>query len=143
MLPSESPLKLNELAYLLAIDVKLKAPKGEDAEACKLASFLKYKSLAGELGAVWFYVPNEWNGRNQFCYETPHKAKGKISGVADYIFMWGGGCKALELKTRTGKQSEVQKLFERWCRMHGVDYHLAFSSDEAIETVISWGIVRG
>jgi hypothetical protein len=121
----------------------LKAPKGEDAIACEFAQILKYKSLAGELDAVWFYVPNEWNGRNQYCYETPHKAKGKISGVSDYIFMWKGGCGGIELKTPKGTQSSIQKLFEKWCLAHGIPYRIVTSAVEGESVLRSWGILRG
>lgn len=63
------------------------------------------------------------------------KAKGMRKGISDLTVIGNGKIVFLELKTKTGKQSDAQKIFEQRVQLNGFDYLLARSS-EGVEATI-------
>ncbi len=53
-----------------------------------------------------------------------------INGVSDIIGFKNGKTYFIEVKTKTGTQSEAQKLFEKQCLQHDIDYLLVRSVNE-------------
>ena len=69
------------------------------------------------------------------------KTMGLVSGAPDWVFMWGGGCGCLELKTKGNYQTDSQKKFELWCGTVGVRYEVARTIEEVQEILIEWKIL--
>ena len=63
------------------------------------------------------------------------KAKGMRKGISDLTVIGNGKIVFLELKTKTGKQSDAQKIFENKVEANGFRYILARSSDGVDETI--------
>ncbi len=78
------------------------------------------------------------------------KAEGQIMpGVADLLFMWGGGSGAIELKRPAeetllgkrpaGRPTDTQKEFAASCAAHGVRHIYATSWGEVHAALSDWG----
>lgn len=63
---------------------------------------------------------------------TKHRSKYAINGVADIIGHYKGIFVAIEVKSKNGRQSEEQKLFEFNIKKNGGHYLLARSLEEVI-----------
>lgn len=66
------------------------------------------------------------------------KAEGVVAGVADLILQvpaWDHTCMAIEMKTKTGKQSYQQKVFQRYLEGAGGKYVICRSFDDFVEMV--------
>jgi|SRR6186713_1441382 len=61
------------------------------------------------------------------------RAMGQRKGVADYILF---GKHYMEIKTQTGRQSDDQKAFEKWCAKRGLTYRLCRTAQEAMDYVL-------
>lgn len=62
-------------------------------------------------------------------------------GVGDLCLMLGGGRVAwLELKLGTGQQSDAQKDFARICKRLGHPYAVAWTFDEVVAALTSFGV---
>lgn len=113
----------------------------EDYECIKFVEWLRSKTKAGSLRAVWFHIPNE--GKRSYRMGSLQRAKGLVSGVADYILLYDTGCLCIEFKAKPNKQSKNQLDFERWCDHEGVPYIVVYSAEEAIaaleQETILWG----
>lgn len=74
------------------------------------------------------------------------KSKGLKPGKADYEFITIRNNIAhyiyLEFKTKTGKQSENQKIFEASCTAENQRYHIVRSNQEAIEKLIIENVIK-
>lgn len=72
------------------------------------------------------------------------KRQGLKPGWPDYLFIspTTGQAYFLELKRGNGPLSEAQAEFRDWCHAHRVPWHCARSYDDAIATVIAWGVLR-
>ena len=119
----------------------------EERLAIDFATKLRYGVVEGRLSAVFCHVPNEIAGqRNSRTAQIRYaiaKAMGLIEGSSDYLFLWDGGCGALEAKTHTGDQSKKQVVFEKWCSMMQVPYRVFRSVDEGISILSEWGVWKG
>lgn len=120
----------------------VKNAEKEHGDCVELASFLQRETRQGRFDTVWFHVANEFAGKKRPIWGALLKAMGKLSGVADYIFMWDNGCGAIEMKHGKGKQSKGQIDFELWCHDNGVPYEVCYSSQEAINVLIKWGRIK-
>jgi hypothetical protein len=90
---------------------------------------------------VWFHVVNEFDKkRNTYAHNFNLAKMGRVSGVADYIFLWDDGCLCLEFKVPKGKQSEAQKLFEKKCIDSGIPYRIAHSFEEGYKVLEEVGL---
>ena len=58
-------------------------------------------------------------------------AMGLMTGASDCILIYSGKILFLEIKTITGKQSDMQREFESRIRDSGFQYRLARSLEEA------------
>lgn len=58
---------------------------------------------------------------------------GSYKGISDLIALKDGKVIFIEVKTKTGRQSEYQKDFEKICSEHGCRYILARSVDDVAE----------
>ena len=90
---------------------------------------------------IFFHsIPNEAAG-NDVRRQTQFVAMGLRKGVADMFVWWPDGKPGyLEMKTPTGKQSDVQKVFERKCDEYGIRYDVARSVADVARLVgkYSW-----
>lgn len=55
-----------------------------------------------------------------------------MNGVPDIIVVKNGIFWGLEVKTRTGEQSEAQKIFESKCKRSGGQYYIVSSINDVI-----------
>jgi len=75
-----------------------------------------------------FSVPN--GGTRNIKEAMKLKATGLVPGVSDLIILLPSKCLFIEVKTSTGKQSDVQKVFESKVTLLGFDYYLVRSLEE-------------
>lgn len=91
--------------------------------------FPKYRGLL-------FHVPN---GGSRNALEARNlKAQGVVPGVADLLLLLprkGFGCLCIEMKTKTGKQSEHQREWEEQAARNGNLYTVCRSIDEFMDTI--------
>ena len=123
----------------------------EDDICIRFVNLVKKTQHLAEKPFVWFHVPNEVDAkRNTFAHGIRQKAKHKLSGVADYIFMWENGNACLEFKrpkdpirkTQAGKQSESQKDFQKTCDDAKVPYYLVYNENDAFGILEDLGLYR-
>lgn len=79
-----------------------------------------------------------WRNNNTPVYDPTRKVframpKYALNGVPDIIVIKDGWFVGLEIKTKSGRQSEHQKEFERNCKQAGGEYHLITSVDQLKE----------
>lgn len=75
------------------------------------------------------------NGRRQGAIA---KAEGVVAGVADLMLQVSAGgyaCLAIEMKTKTGRQSPEQKLFQLYLENAGGKYVVCRSYDDFVSVV--------
>lgn len=89
---------------------------------------------------VWFAVPN--GGYRSAIEAAIFKGLGVKPGVSDLVFLWGRGAGCVELKSGTGKQTDLQKEFEYWCSQNGVNYSLARSLEDVRNCLVDWGLLE-
>ena len=88
---------------------------------------LKYKSIAYAL----FAVPNA--ARRSARNGAYMKEEGLLPGVADLILLKSNrfyGALCIEMKTRTGRQSESQKQWQQFIETQGCKYVVCRSLDD-------------
>ena len=91
------------------------------------------------LRMLLYYPKNEGtaNGRVRGAIA---KAEGVVAGVADLILqaptLDGLSCLAIEMKTPTGRQSQEQKLFEKYIVIAGGQYAI-IRSFEGFKTIVN------
>ncbi len=94
------------------------------------------------IGIFCHSIPNEADGRSVVAQQQL-MAAGLTPGVADMLVWWPSKKEGqevevgyLELKTKTGRQSEYQKTFERKCNEVGLRYDLVRSLDDLKSLVV-------
>lgn len=92
------------------------------------------------LPCLWFHVPN--GGRRSRLEAAIFKGLGVKAGVADFIFLWGGGCGCIELKAGRGSLSDAQRDFRANCERLGVPYVVARSLTDIDAALAAWGLIR-
>jgi hypothetical protein len=83
---------------------------------------------------VIFAIPN--GGNRSAVTGAMLKREGVMAGVADlFIMAPRGGFHGLfiEMKTKTGRQTESQKLFQNICELEGYAYRIARSLDDFMQ----------
>lgn len=104
----------------------------------RLLNELQYKAADG---VYWFAVPNQSN--RGAISGGKMKAEGVKSGVSDLVFMMPGGRTAfLEMKKEGGRLSDTQKAFRAICTLLGHPWAVAYSVEEALVYLRSWGALR-
>ena len=129
----------------------------EDKFCVEFATQLRQWTIEGKLRAVWTHIPNEMAGSGggshadekvrrttarlaQIRYAIA-KALGLVPGFSDYVFMWDGGCAALEAKAKGGTQNPEQVDFEKWCVDRNVPYFIFRSPQEGYGILRQLGIL--
>jgi hypothetical protein len=108
----------------------------------RFADSLRALSLENKLKCIWFSVCNELGGDKKNNHRGAYlQGLGKIAGTADMIFLWETGSGCIEFKSKTGRQTEEQKLFEKWCEAHRVKYRIAKSTEEALNILKEWELI--
>jgi hypothetical protein len=94
---------------------------------------------------IWFSTPNELLGSARseggLGRMVRFKRMGLRAGVADIVLVCHGHAYFVELKTKTGRQSESQRQFEDDVSIAGGCYTVSHSLDEAIDALKIWGII--
>lgn len=98
--------------------------------------FFKLSRLELRFPSLFVYAV-EFGGeeRKDFGKIRELKAKGMRKGISDLTVIGNGRIVFLELKTKTGRQSDAQKIFENKVEANGFRYILARSSDGVDETI--------
>lgn len=129
----------NEIMKILlpykAIPTRMLKP--EEGMCVEFANSMRQLTLENKLPYVWFHVPNEFlpSKRVNYSFDLKQKHMGKISGVPDYCFLGKNNSFFIEFKSPKGKQTPSQKLFEEWCTLKNINYHLCKSYREGMEIV--------
>lgn len=87
---------------------------------------------------LYFSVPNGASLTNAGRQMNKLKAEGLLPGVSDLIIFEPRGqysCMFLEMKTLTGKPSEVQQWFIRQVEARGAFGTFAYGADDAIKAI--------
>ena len=101
----------------------------------RLVNELKAKAAPG---VFWFAIPNQSN-RGAVSGQKM-KDEGVVSGVADLCVMLPQGRVAwLEMKKPGGRLSDTQKQFRDQCNLLGHPWAVAYSVQEALIYLRSWG----
>lgn len=115
----------------------------EDIICREFAGALRVAAIEGRLSAVWCHVANELaHGHKTGVAAAKARAFGMHPGVADYLFLWNGGCLALEAKAPKGVASDRQCDFASWCADKGVPYQIFRSADEGLTILEKHGILN-
>jgi len=90
--------------------------------------YIWFHNTYPKLRGLLFHVPNGGNrgGREGRKF----KGMGVFPGVADLLFIYQGEIMAIELKTKTGTQSKLQKYWETLVKSHGVYYYIVRDFEE-------------
>ena len=84
-------------------------------------------------------VPNELGGKNAMLRTKHFVAMGLKHGVADLVIWWPDGkIGYVEMKSERGKQTDLQRKFQKRCEKYGVRYDVCHSLDEVKELVIKY-----
>lgn len=122
----------------------------EDTAAYEFAQDLRVATLEGRLSAIWTHPANELGGmvkkdkRGRVSVPLPiaiARALGLIRGVADYLFLWAGGCCAMEFKSKTGRLNDGQRDFRAWCELHQIPFFIIRSSAEGMAILRDQGVL--
>lgn len=71
------------------------------------------------------------------------KAMGVKRGFPDFLFISPyGSVRCLELKRPSATLTEDQKAFRLWCLAHGVPHVVAWTIDQVLVALDSWGCLR-
>ena len=106
--------------------------ESEMQRSCKRWFDLQYPKLSRLL----FAVPN--GGARNAREAAIMKGEGVTAGVADMILLIprnGYGCLCIEFKTKDGKQSESQKLWQADAEAHGNKYVVVRSVEQFVSEV--------
>ncbi len=126
--------------------------KGKDEARAAVVSKKKNQHKETELQIMcvrWFgyqypylktllYHPKNEGAANGRVQGAIGKAEGVVAGVADLILQvpaWDHTCMAIEMKTKTGKQSYQQQVFQKYLEGAGGKYVICRNFDDFAETV--------
>ena len=70
--------------------------------------------------------------KSYYVYNGSENAQ---KGLPDLLIMKKGKCIGLEIKTATGKQSEDQKIIEKWFKMQEIEYYVIKSLNDVINVL--------
>lgn len=91
-------------------------------------------------GVFAFHVP--MGGYRRKTEAAILKAMGAVAGVPDIIIVYRGTCHGLELKAWKGKVSNQQRSAMNALEIAGARVAVAYTIDEALITLESWGILK-
>jgi len=103
---------------------------------------IEYASLlAAQCGFIFCSIPNEGKDRANPARLAKLKRMGLRLGVADLVFIKDGRAYFLEMKKPGKKQSDDQIDFQLDAARVGAQYAVAWSFEEAVKILQSWGII--
>lgn len=104
------------------------------------ADMMRTACQNGSYRGIWGHLANE--GKRHELVALILIAMGMIPGSPDHYFIgpWGGG--VIEFKTLGAKLRPTQELYRDWCIAQGVRHAVAFSPEQAIETLKKWGAIK-
>lgn len=120
----------------------------EAAECIRFADWFVPLIIDGSYQGIYFHIVNEGTfskGSFRPVFANLLKAMGKIAGAPDYVFMWGHNGGVIEFKRPDGKGrlSDEQKAVERICQRTKIRHAVCNTAEEARETLIGWGALKG
>ena len=116
----------------------------EDAESYAFANQQREATLNGSLRAVWTHPANELayaKGGKQTAQAGKARALGLITGTSDYLFLAKDGAIAIEFKSDTGRLTEGQSDFSKWCLGCGVPYFIVRSAEAGLTILANHGVL--
>lgn len=97
-------------------------------QGCRIWFHNSFPLLRGLL----FHVRNNSNNAREGEY---WKELGVIPGVSDFIFLYGGFCYCIELKTKTGYQSPEQIAWQALIEEQGIKYYVIDTIEDFKELI--------
>lgn len=86
-----------------------------------------------------FSVPNE--GKRNVKTGVIMKAMGLMHGTSDLVFVHDRKVIFIEVKSKTGRQTEYQKDFQKIVESHGLRYWLVKSTEEVLTSIENLNLV--
>jgi hypothetical protein len=104
---------------------------GEEDRLCiEFANYLRQLTLETDFPYIWFHIPNQI-GLYKPIFGIKQGWMGRIPGVSDFCFVGRNKSFFIEFKSQKGKQSENQKIFEKWCKKNDIEVYVCRSMEEA------------
>ena len=92
----------------------------------QIVNWLKGEQMSGNLKSlIWFKVFNE--GRRTVQYQSMMSKQGFKSGMSDLVLCWPDRVIFVEIKSKKGRLSASQKLFQLECEERGHKYSVVRS----------------
>lgn len=118
---------------------KTRKPLSDEEHRIQVSCVNWFRLAHPDLKNVLFAIPN--GGRRDAVTGAKLKEEGVVAGVADLILLkrnkrFGGLC--IEMKTRTGKQSDTQKRWQKDVEATGNKYAVCRSLDEFMKVVTEY-----
>lgn len=113
----------------------------EEAFQIETAAYLN--AALPKPGAFWYHVPNQGmfaSTRQILSAGARFKKQGLRAGVPDNAIVWGGQAYFIELKSKTGRISDVQKIVIPEIESAGAPVAVARTLDEVAAALTAWGI---
>jgi|SRR5690348_2419317 hypothetical protein len=100
--------------------------KEEQKMCVEFANSMRQRTLSGGFPYIWFHISNEFlpSTRTNYSFDLKLKHMGKFSGLPDYCFISKTDSFFIEFKSKKGKQSDNQKIFQEWCDSSKIDYYI-------------------
>lgn len=133
---------LNEFHLLSGI--KTGKYTGEDKLTNQIAFYLKIAVLEGRLKGVFFHVPNETVSKTKRDLLRIIKKKnlGMISGAPDFVIVTQNITIFIELKTKKGRQSDFQKMFQLWSEKNNIQYYVVRDVEDLEKILLNNGVFK-
>ena len=133
---------LNEFHLLSGI--KTGKYTGEDKLTNQIAFYLKIAVLEGRLKGVFFHVPNETVSKTKRDLLRIIKKKnlGMISGAPDFVIVTQNITIFIELKTKKGRQSDFQKMFQLWSEKNNIQYYVVRDVEDLEKILLNNGVLK-
>jgi len=121
-------------------------PKNHVTEsAIQIAIVDTLRVLSDRFRFLFFSVPNELLGRARSnagaARMVRYKRMGLTPGVADIVIVSDGRAYFLEVKTRTNKQTDTQKAFERSCSLCVAPYRVVHDEEGTLAALHEWHVI--
>lgn len=113
----------------------------EEAFQIETASYLD--AALPKPGAWWCHIPNQGmfaSTRQILAAGARFKKQGLKAGAPDNLIVWGGCSHFIELKSKTGRISDAQKITIPEIESAGAPVAVARTLDEVAAALTAWGI---
>lgn len=128
--------QLDELRALANAGVKQRRRPAEIEHKLQVACVKWFRLQYPNMRHSLFAVPN--GGRRDAVTGAKLKAEGVLAGVADLILLQRTeqyGALLIEMKTRTGRQAQVQREWQRVVELDGYRYVVCRSIDDFMKAI--------